>query len=136
MPKQFLIATRDHGSGIADQCLDGMACRRGLPFASAERAGFENDLADLASGRAGAITVEGLQHPAHPCPLLAGQACVGRNRTAMQSSQKPINGFEAIEPIHTERDDCCCSCKTLVNELKLLAAAEVKQQVCSVVFGH
>jgi hypothetical protein len=82
------------------------------------------------------MTVESLQHSAHPCPLLGSQSCVGRNRTAMQSSQKPINRFKAIEPIHTERDDCCCICKTLANELKLLAAAEVKQQVSSVVFGH
>lgn len=136
MPKQFAIATRDHSSGIADQRLDGMACGRGLPFASVERAGFENNLADLASGRAGAMTVEGLQHPAHPRPLLVGQACVGRNHTAMQSGKKPINGFKAIKAIHAKRDDRCCRCKIFVNELKLLAVAEIEQQVSGAVFSH
>lgn len=136
MPEKFAIAARDHGACIADQRLDGMARGRGLPLAAFERTGSENDLANLPSGRAGAMTVEGLQHPAHACPLLAGQACVGRNRTTMQSGKKPICGFEAIEPIHTERDDRCCGCDAIVNELKMLAVAEMKQQISVAVFSH
>ncbi len=136
MPKQFAIATRNHGAGIADQRLDGMARGRRLPFASVERAGFENSLADLASGRACAMAVEGLQHPAHPRPLLAGQARVGRNHSAMQSGKKPINGFKAIKPIHAKRDDRCCRCEAFVNELKVLAVAEIEQQVGGAVFSH
>ena len=87
MPKQFAIATCDHGVGIADQCLYCMANGRCLPFAAVERADSENDLCDLASGRAGAMTVEGLQHPAQPRPLLAGQPCVGWNCAAMQGGE-------------------------------------------------
>ena len=54
----------------------------------------------------------------------------------MQSGKKPINRFEAIKPIHAERDDRCCRCETCVNELKLLAVAEVEQQVSGAVFSH
>lgn len=133
MPKQFSIAARDHGAGIADQRLYGVASGRGLPFAAVERADSEDDLRDLAPGRAGAMTVEGLQHPAQPRPLLMGQAGIGWNRATMQSGKQTVERFEPIQPIHAEWDDCGGRRGAVMNELKVLAVAEIEEQVSGTV---
>lgn len=64
MTKQFAIAARDHGAGIADQRLNCVAGGSRLPFVAVERVGAENDLRDLLARGPGAMAVEGLQHPA------------------------------------------------------------------------
>lgn len=133
MPKQFAIAACDHGVSIADQRLYAVASGRCLPFAAVERTDFENDLRDFAPGRAGAMTVEGLQHPPQPRPLLAGQARVGWNCATVQSGKQTVKCFEPIKPIHAERDDRGGGRDAVMNELKMLAVAEIEQQVSGAV---
>lgn len=129
MPKQFAIAAGDHGARIADQRLYSVPGGGSLPFAAVERAESENDLCDLAPGCTGAMTVEGLQHPSQPRPLLAGQSGVGWNCATMQSGEQLVERFESIQPIHAEWDDRGGRCDAVMNELKMLAVAEIEQQV-------
>ena len=136
MTKQLAIAARDHDAGIADQRLHGMARGRRLPFAAVERAEPENDLRDFLAGGAGAIAVEGLQHPSQPRPLLAGQACVRRDRAAMQGGEKTMDRFEPIQPVHAERNDRGGGCDAIMDELKMLTVAEVDQHIGRTVRGQ
>lgn len=136
MAKQLAIAARDHGAGIPDQRLHGMARGRRLPFAAVERAEVENDLRDLLAGGAGAIAVEGLQHPAQPRPLLAGQACVRRDRTAMQGGEKTMDRFEPIQPVHAEQNDRGGGRGAIMDELKVLTVIEIDQQIGRTARAH
>ncbi len=129
MTKQLAVAARDHGAGIADQRLHGMARGRRLPFTAVERAKVENDLRDLLAGGAGAIAVEGLQHPSQSRPLLAGQARVRRNRAAMQGGEKTMDRFEPVQPVHVERHDRGGRRNAVVDELKMLAVAEIERHI-------
>ena len=66
---------------------------------------MEEHLCDLLLRRAGAVTVEGLQHAAQPCPPLAGQASVRWNGAAMQRRKEAMNRFEPVEAVEVERHD-------------------------------
>ena len=51
----------------------------------------------------------------------------------MQSGQQPMDRFEAIQSIHAERDDRSSGRDAVKNELKMLAAADIEQQVSGAV---
>ncbi len=129
MTKQLAVAARDHGAGIADQRLHGMARGRRLPFAAVERAKVKNDLRDLLAGGAGAMAIEGLQHSPQSSPLLAGQARVGWNRATMQGGEKAMDRFEPIQPVHAERNDRGDGRDAIMDQLKMLTVAEVDQDI-------
>lgn len=129
MTKQFAIAARDHGAGIPDQCFHRMTDGRRLPFVTAYRTDAEYDLCDLLTGGACAIAVEGLQHPAQPRPLLAGHARVRRDGTAVQGGEQPMDCFEAVQSVDAERHERGCGRNAIVDELKILAVAEVDPDI-------
>ena len=85
MTQQFSVSAGDHRVGVAQQGFHAMARRRGLPFVPIEMADIEEDLCDLLLGRAVAIPVKGLQHPAQPRALLPRQARVWRDGATVQS---------------------------------------------------
>ncbi|KGJ02966.1 hypothetical protein IT41_15765 [Paracoccus halophilus] len=84
MTKEFSIAARYHGAGIAQERLDGVAYGRRLPSVTVEMVDAKNDLGDFLLRGAGAIAVEGAQHPALAGALLTRQARVRGNGAAMQ----------------------------------------------------
>ena len=62
--QQCAIAAGDHGPGVPQQGFDGMARRSVLPLLAVLAGEVEEDLRDLTLGRAIAVAVEALQHPA------------------------------------------------------------------------
>lgn len=132
MAQQGAIAPGDHGPGVPQQGLDGMARRSVLPLLAVLAGEAEDDLRDLALGRAIAVAVEALQHPAQSQALLRRQPCVGRDRAAMERGQQPGQGFEAIEARAVERNDrgqrLAEADARLDVELETLAVAEIKEK--------
>lgn len=51
----------------------------------------------------------------------------------MQSGKQTVERFEPIQPIHAERDDCGGGRGAVMNELKVLAVAEIEEQVSGTV---
>lgn len=133
MTKQFAIAARDHGASVTDQRFHSVAGGRRLPFVAIQRANAEDDLCDLLARSASAMAVEGLQHPAQPRPLLAGQARIGWNRAALQGGEKAVDRFETIQPVHAERHDRGGGRDAVVNELKMLTVAKIERHIGSAV---
>lgn len=129
MTKQLAIAARDHGASVTDQRFHSVAGGRRLPFVAIERAHAKNDLRDLLARSAGAMAVEGLQHPAQPRPLLAGQARIGWNRAAMQGGKKTVDRFEPIQPVQAKRHDRGGGRDAVVDELKMLTVAEIERNI-------
>lgn len=117
-----------------------MATRGHLPIVAIEWAEPEYDLCDLLLGCAGAVAIEGLEHPSHSRPLLAGQAGVRWNGAAMEGCKQATDGFNLVEPIKAERHKCA---ERLIwrtaggmNELDMLAVAEIVEQVGLAVSGN
>lgn len=129
MTKQLAVAARDHGPGITDQRLHGVAGGRCLPFIAVECADTKNDLRDRLARGPGAMAVEGLQHPAQTRPLLAGQARIGWDLAAMQGGEKTLDCFEPIQPIQAERDDRRGWCDAIVDELDVVPIAEIEKNI-------
>ncbi len=132
MTQEFSIAARDHGTGIAQERFDGMAGRGCLPFLAVERLDAQESLSDFLLGRAGPVPIESPQHPSQPCPLLPGQARIGRDGTAVQGREEATNGFDPVEAVETERnhgDSDCFAANGTVKDLELLPIAERETEI-------
>lgn len=138
MTKELSIAARDRGAGIAQERLDGVAYGRRLPVVAIEMIDVKNDLGDFLLCRAGAIAVEGAQHPALADALLTCQARVGRNSAAMQRREKSIDGLDSVEAVYAERNDrngTFFSVNGVVDDLDALTVREGKAK-CRVFITH
>ena len=82
-----------------------MADRGHLPFASAQPFDAEEALGDLLLGGAAAESVDGLQHVPCPRALLARQATVWRDGTAMKVGEEAIDGRKPVEAFQRQRND-------------------------------
>ncbi len=105
MTQEFSITARNHGTGIAQERLDGVAGRGCLPFVTVESAGVQDDLSDFLLRRTSPESVEGSQHSSQPCALQTGQARVRWNRAAMQSREESANGLDPVEAVEIQRHD-------------------------------
>ena len=59
MTKEFPITAGDHGTGVAQECLDGMTGRGRLPFVPVKPAGVQKNPRDLLLRDAGPMAIEG-----------------------------------------------------------------------------
>jgi hypothetical protein len=133
MTKQRAIPTHDHRSGISKQGLGGVAGGRCLPVVATKRADPKNDLRDLLLGRARAMTVESLQHPAQPRTLLPCHSGVGRYGATMKGGEQAGDRFEPVEAFQAERDEGAerfgGPCRGGTNKRYALAVAEIENQM-------
>ncbi len=138
MTKELSIAARDHGAGVPQERLDGVAGGRRLPVVAAEMVDVKNDLGDFLLRRAGAIAVEGAQHPALAGALLTCQSRVGRNGAAVQGREKSIDRFDPVEAVYAEGyggDSNRLPVIGAVDDLETLPVSESKAKRC-VIFAH
>lgn len=132
MTKQRAIPTDDHCAGISKQGFGGVAGGRCLPLVATKRADPKYDLRNLLLGRAGAMTVEGLQHPAQPRTLLPCQSGVGRYGAAMEGCEQAGDRFQPVEAFQAERDEGAETfggCRGGMNQRYALAVSEIENQV-------
>ncbi|MDH8495201.1 hypothetical protein QIH13_27875, partial [Klebsiella pneumoniae] len=73
---------------------DGVTGGGCLPLIATESADPKYDLRNFLLGRARAMTVEGLQHPAQPRALLPCQSGVGRYGATMEGGEQAGDRFE------------------------------------------
>lgn len=79
-----------------------------MPLVAADGAKSEQGPSDVLLGGTVAQTIECLQHPARPRPLLASQSGVGRNGATVKCRQKSVGGLQPAESIKIQRDDSHC----------------------------
>lgn len=137
MTQKSSITARDHGPGIAQERLYGMASRRRLPFIAIERPDLEHNLRDFLLRGAGSVSIEGPQHPSKACPLLAGQAGIRWDGAVVQGREQTTNGFDPVEAIEVEWDDGDrerVAVEGAVENLEMLAVVkiETKIRICTV----
>lgn len=132
MTQEFSIAARDHGTGIAQERLDGVAGRGCLPFVAVEGGDLQDDLRDFLLRGTGPVAVEGPQHPPQPCALLAGQARIGRNRATMQGGEESANRFDPVEALGIKRNDGDregAAVDGAIEDLEMLSIAESEAEI-------
>lgn len=133
MTKEFAVAARDHGPGIAQERFDAMPIRGSLPFVAGQAADIEENLSDFLLGRTSSGAVEGPEHSAMAVALLTCQARVGRNGTAMQGREETLNGFDPVEALDSERDDGDPGRGMrgrVIDDLDMLAVSEIQTKRC------
>lgn len=133
MTKEFAVAARDHGPGVAQERLDAMPIRGSLPLVAGKTADIEENLSDFLLRRASPGAVEGPEHSAMAVALLTCQARVGRNGTAMQGREKTLNGFDPVEALDSERDDGDPGRRVrggVIDDLEMLAVSEIETKRC------
>lgn len=136
MAKEFAVAARDHGAGVAQERLDAMPIRTSLPLVAGKAADIEENLSDFLLRRASSLSVEGPEHSAISVALLTRQARVGRNGTAVQGRKETLNGFDPVEALDAERDggDPRRGVRRgVIDDLDMLAVSEVETKRCAVV---
>lgn len=136
MAKELAIAACDHGEPLLDEVHGRVSFGRGLPIVAPDGLEPEDHRGDFALARAGAMTVDSLEHAPRAGQLLTREARVGRHHAAMKGSQKPGDGFHAVEALDPERDrgdeglvDRSVSGK---RQMEALPVAEVMQEVKAV----
>lgn len=132
MTQEFSVSASDHGPGIAQECLYGMAGRGRLPFIAIERSDLEHNLRDFLLRGASPVSVEGPQHPSQACPLLAGQACIWWDGAVVQCREEAPNGFDPVEAIEVERNDGDrerIAVDGAVENLEILPVAEIETKI-------
>lgn len=105
MSQQGAIAAGDHGARVPQQGFDGVAGGGVLPRLAVESGDVEDDLRDFPLGRAIAIAVEALQHPAQSQAVLRRQPGIRRDGPAVKGGQQTAKGSDTIESIPTQRND-------------------------------
>ena len=133
MTKQRAIPTHHHRAGISKQGFGGVAGGRCLPVVATESADPKYDLRNFLLGRARAMTVEGLQHPAQPSTLLPCQSGVGRYGAAMEGGEQAGDRLEPVEAFQAERDEGAKrfggSCLGRMNKRYALTVSEIENQM-------
>ena len=132
MTQEFAIPARNHGTGIAQECLDGVASRRRLPFIAANMSGVQDNLCDFLLGGAGSVSVESPQHSSQACPLLESQPRIRWDRAAMQGGKEPEYGFDPVKTIETEGNDGGCervAIEGAIEYLEMLSIAEISADI-------
>ena len=133
MTKEFAVAARDHGPGIAQERFDAMPIRTSLPLVAGKTTDIEENLSDFLLGRASSSSVEGPEHSAMAVTLLTRQARVGWNSAAMQGREETLNGFNPVEALDSERDDGDPGRRVrggVIDDLDMLAVSEVQTKRC------
>ena len=133
MTKEFAVAARDHGPGIAQERFDAVPIRGNLPFVAGKTTDLEENLSDLLLGRASSGSVEGPEHSAMAVALLTCQARVGRNGTAMQGREETLNGFDPVEALNSKRyygDPGRGMRCPVIDDLNMLAVADIQTKRC------
>ena len=136
MTKEFAVAARDHGAGVAHERFDAMPIRTSLPLVAGKAADIEQNLSDFLLRRASPGAVEGPEHSAMAVALLTCQARVGRNGAAVQGRKETLNGFDPVEALDAERDGGDPRRRVrggVIDDLDMLAVSEVQTERCTIV---
>lgn len=138
--QQRTVPTFNHLSGITQQSHDGEALRRALPLVPAQPSEPKDHFSYLALRRADHAPVKCLQHALGPQSFLAGEAFVGRNRSAVKLREQPVDSIETDERILIKWDDRHkrTGVRIFVQNLKATPSTCIKKMVEAVmgVFGR